>query len=85
MTSPLGVIKQKEMKNNKGREGGPKIGKIGRHRLWMAPYRTHVCHRTHACYRKHSWYRTHACFRAKNKHNWWENVKIAQDITLTPR
>ena len=35
-TSPLGVIKQKEMKNDKGREGGPKIGKMGRRRLWMA-------------------------------------------------
>ena len=33
--SPLGVIKQKEMKNDKGREGGPKIG---RRRLWMTPY-----------------------------------------------
>jgi hypothetical protein len=35
-TSPLGVTKQKEMKNDKGREGGPKIGKMGRRRLWMA-------------------------------------------------
>ena len=36
-TSPLGVIKQKEMKNGKGREGGPKIKKKGRRRLWMTP------------------------------------------------
>ena len=36
LISPLGVIKQKEMKNDKGREGGPKIGKNGRRRLWMA-------------------------------------------------
>ena len=25
------------MKNDKGREGGHKIGKMGRHCLWMAP------------------------------------------------
>ena len=25
------------MKNDKGREGGPKIGKMSRRRLWMAP------------------------------------------------
>ena len=36
--SPLGVIKPKAMKNNKGREGGHKFGKLGRRRLWMAPY-----------------------------------------------
>ena len=35
--SPLRVIKPKAMKNNKGREGGHKIGKISRRRLWMAP------------------------------------------------
>ena len=37
-TSPLGVIKPKEMKNDKGRRGGGhKIGKMGRSRLWMTP------------------------------------------------
>ena len=41
-TSPLGVIKQKEMKNDKGREGGSKIGKMGRRRLWMAPYENYI-------------------------------------------
>ena len=35
--SPLGVIKPKTIKNNKGRERGHKFGKVGRHRLWMAP------------------------------------------------
>ena len=30
--SPLRVIKLKAMKNDKGREGGHKIGKMGRHR-----------------------------------------------------
>ena len=37
MTSPLGVFKQKEMKNDKGREGSPNIEKMGRRCLWMAP------------------------------------------------
>jgi hypothetical protein len=36
-TSPLGVIKPKAMKDDKGREGGHKIGKMGRHCLWTAP------------------------------------------------
>ena len=36
-TSSIRVIKPKEMKNDKGRVGGPKIGKMGRRRLWMAP------------------------------------------------
>ena len=35
--SPLGVIKPKAMKNDKGREGGHKFLKMGRRRLWMAP------------------------------------------------
>ena len=35
--SPLGVIKPKAMKNDKGREGGHKFGKMGRHRLRVAP------------------------------------------------
>ena len=35
--SPLRVIKPKAMKNDKGRDGGHKIGKMGRRRLWMAP------------------------------------------------
>ena len=35
--SPLGVIKPKAMKNDKGREGGHKFGKMCRRRLWMAP------------------------------------------------
>ena len=35
--SPLGVIKPKAMKNDKGSEGGHKFGKMGRRRLWMAP------------------------------------------------
>ena len=35
--SALGVIKPKAMKNDKGREGGHKFGKMGRRRLWMAP------------------------------------------------
>ena len=35
--SPLGVIKPKAMKNDKGREGGHKIAKMGRRRLWMTP------------------------------------------------
>ena len=38
MMSPLGVIKPKAMVNDKVREGGHKIGKMGRHRLWMAPW-----------------------------------------------
>ena len=29
MTSPLGFIKQREIKKNKGREGGPKFEKNG--------------------------------------------------------
>ena len=37
MNGPLGIIKQKEMKNDKGRKGGPKIGKMGRRHLWMVP------------------------------------------------
>ena len=36
-TSPSGVIKPKAMKDDKGREGGHKIGKMGRRRLWMSP------------------------------------------------
>ena len=36
-TSPSGVIKA--MKDNKGREGGHKIGKMGQRCIWMAPYR----------------------------------------------
>ena len=35
--SSLRVIKPKAMKNDKGREGVHKIGKISRRRLWMAP------------------------------------------------
>ena len=37
-TSPFGFIKPKAMINNIGREGGREIRKMGRHRLWMAPY-----------------------------------------------
>ena len=37
MMSPLRVIKPKTMKNDKGREGGHKIRKMGQHHLWMAP------------------------------------------------
>jgi hypothetical protein len=32
------VIQPEAIKADKGREGGPKIGKMGRRRLWMAPY-----------------------------------------------
>jgi hypothetical protein len=42
--SPLGVIKPKAMKNDKGREGGHKFGKMGQRRLWMAPKVTFVSH-----------------------------------------
>ena len=35
--SPFRVIKPKAMKNDKGREGGHKFGKLGQRRLWMAP------------------------------------------------
>ena len=34
----LKVIQPKAMKADKGREGGHKIGKMGRRRLWMTPY-----------------------------------------------
>ena len=34
--SPLGVIKPKAMKNDKGREGDLKIVKMSRRCLWMA-------------------------------------------------
>ena len=37
MMSPLGLIKPKAMKNDKGREGDNKFGKMGRCCLWMAP------------------------------------------------
>ena len=37
--SPLRVIEPKTMKPDKGREGGHKIRKMGRRRLWMSPYR----------------------------------------------
>ena len=34
----FGVIKPKAIKNDKGRrKGGHKDGKMGQHRLWMAP------------------------------------------------
>jgi hypothetical protein len=36
--SPFRVIKPKTMKNDMGREGGHKFGKMARRRLWMAPY-----------------------------------------------
>ena len=36
-TSTLGFIKPKAIKDDKGREGGHKIGKMGQHRLWMEP------------------------------------------------
>ena len=35
--SPLRANLSKEMKNDKGREGGHKIRKMGQYRLWMAP------------------------------------------------
>ena len=37
--SPLGVIKPKRMKTDKGRKGGGgiKLEKMGRRRLWIAP------------------------------------------------
>jgi hypothetical protein len=37
-TNTLGVMELKAMKNDKGREGGHKIGEMGRRRLWKAPY-----------------------------------------------
>ena len=40
--SPFRVIKPKTMKNDMGREGGDKIGKMGRRRLWTPPYSIHV-------------------------------------------
>ena len=40
--SLIGVINPKAMKDDKGREGGGhNIGKMGRRRLWMAPW--HKC------------------------------------------
>ena len=39
---PLRVIKTKTMKKDMGREGGHIFGKMGRHRLWMAPY-VNIC------------------------------------------
>ena len=41
--SPIRVPKPKAMKNDKGREGGHKIGEMGRRRLWMAPYTNNKC------------------------------------------